>query len=211
MGRCVGVGTKECYSVVSSNGDLCRSCQFDKLKAANSLLKEALEESVRFQSHYAKLLNMYDAGERMEFKDANEWIERLEKIEGGQMATLKYSDIKHVGNEPQRKKYSYEEKIFADKWEELNDRKTGTNGGYGALELLLDKSGYDSGNWTTHFIPVDEITERDAFVAATTIQWLGTKCGCVFLWECEQKIKEEHKKEMEEFHKKYNLHVEENS
>ncbi len=43
-------------------------------------LKEALEESVKLQSHYAKLLNMYDAGERIEFKDADEWLERLEDI-----------------------------------------------------------------------------------------------------------------------------------
>jgi len=43
-------------------------------------LKEALEESVNLQSHYAKLLNMYDNGKRIEFKNADEWIERLKNI-----------------------------------------------------------------------------------------------------------------------------------
>lgn len=43
-------------------------------------LKKALEESVKLQSHYAKLLNMYDGGKRMTFKNADEWIKRLREI-----------------------------------------------------------------------------------------------------------------------------------
>jgi hypothetical protein len=42
--------------------------------------KIALEESVKLQSHYADLLNMHDGGERMIFKSAAEWIERLREI-----------------------------------------------------------------------------------------------------------------------------------
>lgn len=41
----------------------------------------ALEESVKLQSHYAELLNMYDNGERMKFKDAKEWLLRLRELE----------------------------------------------------------------------------------------------------------------------------------
>lgn len=41
-------------------------------------LYTALEESTRLQSHYAKLLNMYDGGERMQF-GANGWIDRLKE------------------------------------------------------------------------------------------------------------------------------------
>jgi hypothetical protein len=40
----------------------------------------ALEESVQLQSHYAKLLNMYDSGERRGFASADVWIERLIEI-----------------------------------------------------------------------------------------------------------------------------------
>lgn len=40
-------------------------------------LLAALAESVKLQSHYARLLNRRDGGQRMEFKDANAWIERL--------------------------------------------------------------------------------------------------------------------------------------
>ena len=37
----------------------------------------ALEELVQLQSHYAKLLNMHDGGERHGFCNAAEWIARL--------------------------------------------------------------------------------------------------------------------------------------
>ena len=43
-------------------------------------LKDALEESVTLQSHYAELLNAYDGGERMQFKNADEWLKRLKKV-----------------------------------------------------------------------------------------------------------------------------------
>ena len=39
----------------------------------------ALEESVKLQSHYAALLNQYDGGKRMTFRNADEWILRLQK------------------------------------------------------------------------------------------------------------------------------------
>ena len=44
-------------------------------------LKAALEESVKLQAHYAKLLNMHDGGQRIQFKSADEWLARLERIE----------------------------------------------------------------------------------------------------------------------------------
>lgn len=42
---------------------------------------EALEQSVKLQSHYATLLNMHDGGKRTPFKDANEWLHRLREVE----------------------------------------------------------------------------------------------------------------------------------
>ncbi len=49
---------------------------FDRMKFESF----ALEESVKLQSHYAKLLNMHDGGRRLEFKDANEWRQRLKML-----------------------------------------------------------------------------------------------------------------------------------
>jgi hypothetical protein len=40
-------------------------------------LREALEKSVKLQTHYAGLLNIWDGGQRMYFKDADEWLARL--------------------------------------------------------------------------------------------------------------------------------------
>jgi len=44
---------------------------------ADSTLPIALDESIKLQSHYARLLNMWDGGERLEFANAGVWIERL--------------------------------------------------------------------------------------------------------------------------------------
>ena len=41
---------------------------------------EALEKSVKLQSHYVVLLNGYDGGKRKQFKTAQEWIDRLKFI-----------------------------------------------------------------------------------------------------------------------------------
>ena len=50
-------------------------------------LREALEESVKLQSHYAGLLNMHDGGQRIQFANADAWLKRLQalntKTEGG--------------------------------------------------------------------------------------------------------------------------------
>lgn len=42
----------------------------------------ALEQSLKLQSHYANLLNMYDGGERLTFPGIQEWFDRLEEIGG---------------------------------------------------------------------------------------------------------------------------------
>ena len=39
-------------------------------------LREALDESVKLQSHYAALLNDYDGGKRMRF-NSDTWLSRL--------------------------------------------------------------------------------------------------------------------------------------
>lgn len=45
-------------------------------------MRGALDESVKLQSHYAKLLNMYDGGRRLQFKDGEEWVARLAALSG---------------------------------------------------------------------------------------------------------------------------------
>jgi len=56
-------------------------CETSELRQEIEDFKKALEESVKLQSHYAGILNMYDGGQRIEFKDADEWVKRLREIE----------------------------------------------------------------------------------------------------------------------------------
>ena len=43
-------------------------------------LREALDQSVRLQSHYAKLLNDYDGGKRLSFATTADWMQRLRAL-----------------------------------------------------------------------------------------------------------------------------------
>lgn len=45
----------------------------------------ALKESLKLQCHYAKLLNMYDGGERIEDFTFEHWINRLIHIHGAEI------------------------------------------------------------------------------------------------------------------------------
>lgn len=45
------------------------------------IAENALEKSVKLQSHYAGLLNQYDGGERMVFESADDWVKRLFETE----------------------------------------------------------------------------------------------------------------------------------
>jgi hypothetical protein len=51
-----------------------------KLKKECDDLKICLEESLKLQSHYAELLNMFDGGERKTFNKET-WIERLKELD----------------------------------------------------------------------------------------------------------------------------------
>jgi len=52
----------------------------------NAKLLAALDESIKLQSHYAKLLNMYDDGKRMIFQSSDEWLVRLDHLKARALA-----------------------------------------------------------------------------------------------------------------------------
>lgn len=52
----------------------------NKMGPTQEEIWEALEESVRLQSHYATLLNMHDGGQRLTFQSPHDWIERLRQV-----------------------------------------------------------------------------------------------------------------------------------
>lgn len=51
-----------------------------RLETENAELRAALIESLILQSHYAVILNRFDAGERMTFATVKDWLERLRLI-----------------------------------------------------------------------------------------------------------------------------------
>jgi hypothetical protein len=61
------------------NPDDVRAGLLDAIDALDHL-RTALEKSVKLQSHYAGLLNMYDGGERLQFASADAWCARLVEL-----------------------------------------------------------------------------------------------------------------------------------
>jgi hypothetical protein len=111
-----------------------------------------------------------------------------------------YHLIKHVGLHAYRLKeplrYSLRERAFVETWIEENTRVPWVNYGTALLEaMLVPREIIDKQK--DHFFdgtPVHELTQREAEIAATVIQWLGTNNGQSFLWKVEQKIKEKSEK-----------------
>lgn len=54
--------------------------EIKRLNAELTETRQALDESVRLQSHYASLLNQYDGGLRITFANSQEWIDRLRHV-----------------------------------------------------------------------------------------------------------------------------------
>ncbi len=73
------------------------------------------------------------------------------------------------------------ERIYAEEWKKHNERKPWLNSGCTYLEWILCPSG-------ERFPP--PVSERDAQVAASVIQWLGTNCGLAFVQKCEKQCKQ---------------------
>ena len=73
------------------------------------------------------------------------------------------------------------EMVYAEEWKRHNERRSGINRGYTYLEWILCPSSQQYPG---------PVSERDAQVAASVIQWLGTNVGLGFIQTCEQKIKQ---------------------
>lgn len=94
--------------------------------------------------------------------------------------------IRHIGWLVERCRTGLLERIFAEAWLKENnlDKRHGINFGLGTLQELFMKAAPKGAWWARHGGAKIVINKRDAFVAATVIQWLGTNCGFSFLREC---------------------------
>lgn len=90
-----------------------------------------------------------------------------------------------IGISPDRTSWSDAERIIVEEWEKENERSPGRNYGARLIEILLcpqPKSG------AIDDYRAKRISKRDAEVATTIIQWLGTNVGSCFLNTCEKRI-----------------------
>lgn len=89
------------------------------------------------------------------------------------MSTQQAEEITHTGIHHARTEQEHNllELLFAQAWEDRNDACLNCPDIHGTLDYILST---DSAN-------PDVIPQRDATVAATVIQWLGTKVGMDFI------------------------------
>lgn len=85
----------------------------------------------------------------------------------------------------ERTEYSPLEKALADLWESENKKRRCVNYGQGILQDLFGRSHPTFGHRIPNFIHI--ITEKERWVVATVIQWLGSNCGQSFLNEAFRK------------------------
>lgn len=105
-----------------------------------------------------------------------------------QISDLDYSRIVHESASMNRiTEHNPGERAFLEVWQQQNQRHMGINGGFAALELILCPP--TDGRVPRDLESVPAITQRDALVAASVIQWLGTNGGISFLLEAEDRFR----------------------
>jgi len=63
----------------------------------------ALKESLNLQCHYAKILNMYDGGQRIDNFTFKSWLERLIKIHGKDIEKSWIEAYEEIKDEPSQR------------------------------------------------------------------------------------------------------------
>lgn len=85
----------------------------------------------------------------------------------------------NIGHRVERIKYNDLEKAFHETWLKWNEPRVGVNYGNGTLQDLFIEKGERpfSRKW------IADISNRERWIVATVIQWLGTNVGMAFLHE----------------------------
>lgn len=87
----------------------------------------------------------------------------------------------HRSNHLKRLAFSAHERAYLGQWQKLNERHSYLNGGWTTLEALMTPEGK-----ADLFVAAPVITQRDAVVAASFAQWLGTNCGRAYIGASEK-------------------------
>lgn len=112
-------------------------------------------------------------------------VKRVEHLRKARQERSEYQslliDPEHSSYSLERLQFSAEEHVYLSQWQKKNKRRPGINGNYTLIEHILCPSDQSC---------PPPVSQRDAYVAASVIQWLGTNCGKHFLDECEKEIPE---------------------
>jgi len=118
-------------------------------------------------------------------------------------------ELCHDSNRMGRASNISEEAIFLREWKKMQRRIISHNSGYILLELILNNKPIETFPPGTplacRLAEIDRPTQRDATVAASVIQWLGTKEGAIFLDRCERQIVVRKIRERKSHHRQANL------
>lgn len=91
----------------------------------------------------------------------------------------------HTGLHSERCQNNPREQAFAEEWREENRTDVAVNYGFGILQdLMMIRTGNkDRFNWVSgqEEVFAEIITERDARIVATVVQWLGSNIGMDFI------------------------------
>ena len=127
-------------------------------------------------------------GQDQTFTDPVSFLEHIRKhVEAGHLVPRRIIEgnwfgirrlaIVHQGLRPERQhdgsSSGHREAAFAKQWAKQCEPVSAVNDGNGTLQGLMNEKD------NPHY--VYEITQRDATIVATVIQWLGTNCGMEFL------------------------------
>lgn len=80
------------------------------------------------------------------------------------------------------------ELIFLRVWQKLQEKSLGLNHGYSTIEYILSPTRVPPHRLTDGPFYIPPVSQRDAEVAATVIQWLGTNGGLSLMREAERQI-----------------------
>jgi hypothetical protein len=96
--------------------------------------------------------------------------------------------LRHRSVDNRRTRSCPREHAFATEWEKENRPTTGAGiGNYGTLQaLMVNQRGVTASSFVSWWsMPVRFwVSNKEAAIAATVVQWLGTNCGFDFLARC---------------------------
>lgn len=110
----------------------------------------------------------------------------MKKRKGGVDLYAHAKRLRHVGYRVERCRFGLLERIFCEEWQKECRPARGLNFGFGLLQdLFIDNGGKPGRLSGLRFILIP--SQREAYIVATVVQWLGTNVGFSFLLRCLQK------------------------